>query len=489
MQSDVGKLREFMNDFRNLTSQIIQELGQIKSSSDQNRPRLTASHLTTLDKYRRIRTASSRLYETVSLRWPCATHPGHAASISFQDKGAERGVKFSVAMGSRERGSAPLWLDIEYIDMGPGRQASPPPLSTSTEVQDPRKAVFDIVKDLEEHGQPMVIRSPPPPKKLVKRPKDVQTTGVLKKLKAVRFQTSAADSNPQPAASEDEDCDSATAIPAQNLERVSDFCQHFQNRALCGSDCIGYIRHSGLHRFYLPSIDATTDPRNQTNLADVIERIARDGTLTLPRRAAVRVAGTLASAVLQYHATPWLPEVWESSHVQYFGTNLIQNHENIGLPEQLPYFGVELSRRDGMTNTSPSPGLSLAAPDTKAHQDTSKTAVARNPSLFCLGIVLLELAYCKPWPSLCEPVLERLEPTKRTAYHAAERLAQSTFLRDRMWPGYSDIVCKLLGCDFGLGKTDLEDERLQEAFLVDVVSVLQRAEVRLAELSARMSGL
>ncbi len=61
-------------------------------------------------------------------------------------------------------------------------------------------------------------------------------------------------------------------------------------------------------------------------------------------------------------------------------------------------------------------------------------AIARNTVLFCLGIMLLELGYSKPWVQLQEWVFQNLPPDKQTDYHTAEKLAQAPGLRSRMGP-------------------------------------------------------
>lgn len=112
----------------------------------------------------------------------------------------------------------------------------------------------------------------------------------------------------------------------------------------------------------------------------------------------------------------------------------------------------------------------------------------RNELLFRFGIVLLELGYSQPWPSLKSRVFASLPPPRRTDYHAAEKLAQMPFLRDRMGPRFPTIVRKCLGCDFGLGENDLASKELQGMFLVDVVGALQEAERGLRELESRFGN-
>lgn len=55
------------------------------------------------------------------------------------------------------------------------------------------------------------------------------------------------------------------------------------------------------------------------------------------------LARELASAVLQYHSTPWLSQVWHSNHVHLFGIDeVLQDPQNLHLPS--PYFRAAFSR-------------------------------------------------------------------------------------------------------------------------------------------------
>ncbi len=63
-----------------------------------------------------------------------------------------------------------------------------------------------------------------------------------------------------------------------------------------------------------------------------------------------------------------------------------------------------------------------------------------------------------------------------------------TLLCNRMGPRFPTIVRKCLGCDFGLGESDLANEELQGIFLVDVVAALRDTESGLKELERRQGS-
>ena len=98
---------------------------------------------------------------------------------------------------------------------------------------------------------------------------------------------------------------------------------------------------------------------------------------------------------------------------------------------------------------------------------------ARNPLLFALGIVLIEIGFSTPWQALRAEGM-RLSPEKLD-YHIAERLCQ-VLLPRRMGLNYTRIVKKCIGCDFGLSDPEIDflrSETLRTAFLLDVVERLK----------------
>jgi hypothetical protein len=108
---------------------------------------------------------------------------------------------------------------------------------------------------------------------------------------------------------------------------------------------------------------------------------------------------------------------------------------------------------------------------------------AWNKLLFNFGILLLEIGYGRPWHELKQSAAKT--PTaageKLSDYRAAEKLAQ--LLVNQMGLTYPKIIKKCLGCDFGLGETDLDNEDLQRRFLEDVLSGLQQLREHMREMN------
>ncbi|KAK6721269.1 hypothetical protein SNK04_000164 [Fusarium graminearum] len=487
VQEAIEDLRNFTADFNRLTSQIIDELKDSRfgnTSLDKNPACSKPSYWNSLEMYRQIRVASSSLYETLALRWSCALHQRHMASIAFHEghKLLERGkgIKFEAVVTPAESETSPLWLEIECID---DKRISQTSVTIPSVAQPEDDSTWrDAVDTLNKHSQAMVLESVQrTPNKLTKQPRQSQTHNTTTKAtKVVRFHTLSSNPNGIGDVNDGQQDDTTSPDNTQltNLEIIDDICQHFQTtHSACKPTCIGYIKHSGLYRFYMPS-SPKFPTSSQMSLAEMITWVSEDEvSRTLPRSAMAHIASSLAGAVLQYHSTPWLPEIWQSNHVRFFG---IKDwlHDSTNLSMISPYFKVEFSRAD-IKGKGKAIDLSLAP-------SVAVREAVRNEVLFSFGLVLLELGYSKPWHLLRRGILRNLPLKKQVDYHVAEKLAQSPLLRNRMGPRYSTIVRKCLGCDFGLGENDLENEELQGIFLIDVVNALQEAATGLRELEGRL---
>ncbi|EEU40090.1 uncharacterized protein NECHADRAFT_76030 [Fusarium vanettenii 77-13-4] len=451
VQDSIKELRDFTADFNELTARIISELKELQMTPTKE-PTIQrrASPSGNLDKYRQIQSASLRLYNTFAQRWCCTTHPRHAASISLIDldksgksKVAENSIKFEVAIAS-EAGSAKaadslIWLEVETVDTQTSKTGRPTQSGTS-EKNDWEHTIQKITGHAHQ-ACPKPSQSP-----------DAESS-------ANSSQTSNSDS-------------------IIDLAMIEDLCRHFQiPRPICSSNCVGYITYAGLHHFYLPPPERHPSGQ-QTSLAEIITWISEDEfTRSLPRTTMAHLASSLAAAVLQYHSTPWLPKTWESRQVLFRGSgNLLEDASSVSSTS--PYFRVGFSTGPETTPQA----------NTQIFPTPTPSSLARNAILFRLGIILLELGYSQPWPHLQNRSLSILPPQRQTDYDAAEKLAQAPLLRNRMGPRFSTIVRKCLGCDFGLGESDLASEELQGTFLVDVVEALQETERRLRQFEQRLGS-
>ncbi|KAI8679353.1 hypothetical protein NCS57_00213300 [Fusarium keratoplasticum] len=436
VQDSIKELRDFTTDFNELTTRVISELKEIQSTPSKGLTiQRTTSQSGNLDKYRQIQSASLRLYNTFAQRWSCTKHPRHAASISLVDLNksgksnvTENGIKFNVAIAS-EVGPAKvpdslIWLEVETVDA-----RTPKAVETAEPKTSDKDTWENTIQRMTKHAH---WASP-------------ESSGSLDTENlANSSQTSNADS-------------------IIDLEMIEDLCRLFQiPRPICSSTCVGYITYAGLHHFYLTPPERQP-PGQQTSLAEIITWISEDEfTRSLPRTTMVHLAGSLATAVLQYHSTPWLPKTWESSQVLFCGSG--DNLEDASsISSTSPYFRVGFANPETTSSKEldRNPAGSLPEASNRVFPTPTPSSLARNAILFRLGIILLELGYSQPWPHLRNRLFSTLPPQHQTDYDAAEKLAQTPLLRNRMGPRFSTIVRKCLGCDFGLGESDLRERFLR----------------------------
>lgn len=372
VQDSIKELRDFTADFNELTTRIINELKEIQTTAPPAPEMLIrhrASQLNSLEKYRQIRSASHRLYNTFALRWTCTRHKKHAASISLveddtlpQPGDALDGIKFDVAIScdadSPTCPDVPIWLEVESVDANSfefGSQKREEPSDT-----DSNDAWTSVMDTMTKHTQPIVIKKAEKIRnKLVKKAVRFQSTA-SNLVAAISTTRSSSTTLVQVTGGEDDKDkdkggtigpfptnDPATADSIIDLEMIEDFCRLFQvPRPVWSSKPVGYIRNLGLHRFYLPPPQRRLSGP-QKSLAEIITWISEDEfSRSLPRTSMAHLASSLAAAVLQYHSTPWLPETWQSSHVRFFGVGeLSQDSSSISLgTPYTPYFKVEFSK-------------------------------------------------------------------------------------------------------------------------------------------------
>lgn len=250
------------------------------------------------------------------------------------------------------------------------------------------------------------------------------------------------------------------------------FCQ--QLRKSCGyarspeNKYLGYFQKTGPYKhlvsFAAPiSVHNYTNPESLTSIISAMsERPEIDQFLEYER---LRLASRLASAVLQFHATPLLGDFWGGNDVVFFGKNDKRIEMGDFASLELPYLNVRVgSSKSGR----------LESRDPQA-TDKATEHLIRNPYIFSLGVTLIELAFQAPLRSLYESdELINGQFTTLSDFFVATRLSKR--IGPSLGSTYGTVVMKCLGCDFGQGTSDLKDSKLQAVFHQDVVCELERLE-------------
>ena len=382
-----------------------------------------------------IQEASRHAYGALSNS--CTKHTEHLTHFCLEatavDNVSTPQVRFQLAfkhitfLGNAASGD-PVWFLIEsIIDNTTNENNAPTQLGTDS---------FSLVQTLKrENDEPCA----PCPKKA---------------KKSVRFQNT----DPPPSLSP-HICELESGKGLQNLCMRKNFCDQLRNcflRPPLPNKPLGMLDevHCHKHLVYFPPSKPKWRNRTATSLKQVILALSRN---RLPQYERLHLARSLATAVLQYHATPWLKGTWRSDDIYFFGLDEKPTSQQcLSLPA--PHIDVCVKGPNGSlfrTSTFPTPVL------------------VRNPLIFGLGVVLLEVGHAKTMKELQQPQDLRANDDQLTEYLAATRLASS--IGRELGSTYGQIVQKCLYCDFGCSD-DLNSPKLQAVFYQDVVKELEKLE-------------
>ena len=170
----------------------------------------------------------------------------------------------------------------------------------------------------------------------------------------------------------------------------------------------------------------------------------------------MQIAKRLAIAVLQFQATAWLGESWSSQEVWI--PHSANDSASICEDGQGPFLNVSIRNAPG--------------PSASSSKNPSRTVV-RNPLLFDLGVMMLELAYQKPLVELRKPQDTGQYEDHNTDYFTADRIRHQ--VSRYMGPRYAEVARKCIHCDFEQD-SDLNRTELQEGFHQNVICVLEELE-------------
>lgn len=451
LEKSLQGLRKLNQDFRTIAEQT----SSLVASHEREQPSVAShqisSHL--VKECKMIQTASARLCQ--ALERACQVHDEHLAHfrleshlVSAEDDGKST-VRFNMAFAHRTSTSSaafdPVWIAVESTFEGPITELKEDDISTNHSVTSLGKLSNTLKRELAQPSEMPTKRT---------------------KGKSVRFATTS-DNRGLPR--EVNLYSTILLDPA-----LPDFSIHhgFCNQILkCKPQIptrkyIGWFEKSGpcKHLVYFAPPVTSCPTQKSTSLAQIFHSVSQKSHADqMLQHERLRLARQLASAVLQYHATPLLGSSWRSDDVVFFGSP--ESSSILSLP---PHLNVQVGKSNKKTKpedtTSSSP---MPRPDGEEY--------IRNPYLFNLGIILIELAHQAPLFNLYSSKSPLLNQRNRySEFQLANRISKS--LGSSLGSSYGKIVRKCLGCDFGEGTTDLNDPALQAVFHRDVVCELERLE-------------
>lgn len=162
-------------------------------------------------------------------------------------------------------------------------------------------------------------------------------------------------------------------------------------------------------------------------------------TLTCKQR--LRIAVTLAHAVLHLHESPWLSEAWSKSDI-YFFSHGVDRYQHPIIDH--PYVSRSFEQQAQLQVDSSS----------ITHVADLPNSFILNKSLFALGILFIELSLNRPFEDLC---LEARDPNALApegplrvmeTYSVATSLIKAVC--DELGEAYGYVVQRCLRCEFGI---------------------------------------
>ena len=435
LDRNIAALRIHNHDLRVLFGQVQTRAASVTSVQS----KVFRGSRNDVQKYQTIRKASRQVYE--ALCKACNKHTEHMAHFRVevehfvsQEESAPQ-VKFSMAFthmtltGPTGWGD-PIWFLVDST------------LSDEAATPSGEKAV-----NLDELG------------KTLKRQFEAAASQIPRETKKrVRFQSPV-----PPPVSSSPVMIASDAFSSENCMK-RDFCDDLRRcfrKPRKANECVGILENTNKCKHYVyPSPSALCSvSRKAISLGQLIRSTSRPGLAgDIPVHERLGLAKNLAIAVLQYHSTPWLRLSWRSEDILFFSTN--ENTQMQELPNlSAPHLIAKVKGPDGQ----------LSCASTSLRQ-----RMARNPVLFSLGVVLLEIAHAATLESLRQDSdLTNGQEDPYTDFFTARRLARSK--QSVMGITYHKIVEQLVECVFPCAD-DLNEDQLQAAFHTDIICPLAELE-------------
>ena len=433
LDNNLIELKSWNEAFLTLSNQTL----MIRASKSQNSVgKASQKSYQEMEKYKVIGQASQQVYEALGAA--CTNHTEHLAHFCVEAERATpteyhgTSVKFTIAFSQPHSAGPPNRRDLVWF-------------------------VIDSITDDASKAEKLYITSNQ--QRSVedsrKRTAETATCGNKKIKRSVRFHLPTSLPSPQHA-----------AISCSSLfddDMGEDFCDILRKRLYNNpqmSECIYVLKHHGNCQSYVyPShVIPQYSHRQAISLEQLIAPAMGGRTgcrISLYER--LRLARMLSVAVLQYHSTPWLNKSWRSEDI-YLIANGLPAAEGIQ-SFVAPHLNVKVQGSCSQPSHAPT---------------CPSTHLIRNPLLFGLGVVLLEIAYTANLASLRSPLdLEDGLEDRYMEFRAARRLAK--LAKTDMGGKYHKVVEKLVECDFGCGR-DLNDPSLQIAYHNAVICPLEKLE-------------
>ena len=420
------------------------------------------------------------IYRTISTRWRCGIHEEHKVSLRqgrfgsnpTLSSGTDFILIFQSPTGPDDKEET-ICLEVVHnnVQNATNDVTKPGTGDIATKAEEYWRLTHNVETFVKSSSQNSVLDLP---RRAIKKLKKQRRGPVYLQINSPLSILNISDTD------DDDDGSMVVTKPADtpiNFRSVDDYCRHFQHEAknhLAGSASGYYVSDCNDQQLY-QQLAAQSAEYKLNSLHEIVKNGSQDPLRLFPRARIFHFGKALAEVVLSFHSTPWLPQDWRSKDIYLLG-----NMQSLDLESEStgPYLMLKFTNHyegKGKQVEISADILGFHEPRLLYEENHNNSLRdVRNEMMFRLGVILLEIGYSKPWDDL-----RKMVPGK-SEYLAAENLARD--LARHMGLEFTRIIRKCLGCDFGIGETDFEDERLQELFFSQVVVTLDAMKSKLAAL-------
>lgn len=420
--------------------------------------------------FQRIRTQACSLHSALNGAWKCNCSSAHATKLLLEkrvDKDRmglaeieeSPAVKFSVFFCLKPQ-SKTAWCATE-IKMAvpstvPGRKISQ---GTSLGMRLSQVTDTDSQQDLEVLSQ---------------------TRGSISTLSVTSTRVSRlSDANSRAVSFLSSGLESLPSSVTSDGSEIIDLCSALEQRSKV-QQSLGFLR-DGPNRYY--NVDLATSSHlspSDTSKVVTLETLLNEGSTAsnkgkkiptiFPRRTRLAIAVILANSLLQLHAGPWLPDAWGKKDIHFFQSS--DGNIHIKHPFLLRHF--KSTNKTACSEPDPSK-LNFGRPPSRVG----------NPSLFSLGVVVLELWFnqtLESRPFRSDFLGPDGKENEYTDFNTVQKWQEMTM--EEAGPDLYNPTRRCVYCAFGAASQDLEDDELRKAVYAEVVEPLERLHGRFEDVSA-----
>lgn len=250
-------------------------------------------------------------------------------------------------------------------------------------------------------------------------------------------------------------------------DRISNLCDAIRT-VESDDSCLGVLGHD-LNRQYRISMIKSLQSTKIITLKSMLEK-----NTSLADRDRLVLAIKLAATLLQLYKTPWLAEVWGRDDILFVQ---VQSKDSPGTYLREPFVTRSFLRKGGQQTPTNGPVAFKRKP--------RESITVRVPPLFSLGILLIELSYCKPFealgpseglPGACKDVGCSGMCKDDIRFFVALRLLDNQNEKglNRAWTGirYADAVRRCIRGDLDISEGDYDGDAFHSAVYRGVVEPL-----------------